>query len=733
MTALIMDSFDQYGTGAPGVANMLDGVWAAISNPGSSFNVGEPFWGPARTGTSCLVMAPSSSGANARVVVPGDPKVMFFSIGFALDFLPPFSAANVFDIRDNTNALQYSLVVNPTGSLSLYHGDVTGTLIATTAGTVIRAQTWHFIEAEINFSSGSFVLRVDDSDATGTPVISASINTTASNGLLGFSWAQVGGSAFGNYYIDDLFIRNNSGSVNNTWLGDRRVALLMADADTATAGWTPEYYKKFGAGVLRLANMLTNNNTPANANACISAAGATSLDVGANDFTLESFVRFENLPAAANYSTIFSRWDAVNNKRSYRLALGGSSFNNSCLQFDYSTDGTASTINTPIVFPFAPNLNEWYHIALVRASNELLLFVDGNQFGLPIPISATLFASGTAPFALGAENSTSGIVTNTYLIGMMDESRFTNGFARYTAPFAPPVVAFPRGSISDPEWADVAFLAGYDSGILDESSFARSFGAANGATSFIVNDGPIIGAFSTINKTIPDDNTFISAALTNAFGTLTMTTQPSNGNTVTVGTTNGTTAAVYTFKTSLSSAYDVLIDTTAENTLLNLVNAINLGPGIGTKYGTGTLANFDVSATQLPVGQIEAVALTAGTGGNSIASTATGTAATWGHSTLQGGANIPGPSAFKVQRPPPNTTIISAVQLTARAYKSDAGTCVIQNSLIGPLGGVLDGITHNVATNPGYYLDIIESDPDTSNPITPSTIVNGQIKINRTS
>lgn len=729
MSALFMDSFDNYGTNAAGVANMLDGVWAAV---GLNFSVGSPVWGTSRTGTSNLIMSPVSTGQVSRLVIPGSPAVMFFSLGFACDFLPPSTQVAVFDIRSVGNVVQHTLAINPTGSLTLYSGDIgSGTIIATTSGPVIRAQTWHFFEVEVNYSTGNFILRVDDPSATGTPVITATIATSKVNGFLGFTWNNAAGVGFGQYHFDDLFVRDNQGSVNNSWLGDRRIALLMTNADTATAGWTPRFYQKFGSGVGRFGNMTTNSNTPLNPNACITAVGNSSLDVSNVDFTMESFVRFEALPGSANYSTLFGRWDAINNKESYRLVLGGASFNNSCLQFDYTTDGTAGTIHTPIIFPFAPNLNQWYHIALVRASNELLLFVDGAQLGLPIPITDTIYSGGTEPFSLGAEAGASAITANTYLIGMMDETRFTNGFARYTSPFSPPASAFPRGS-GDAEWSDVVLLCGYNAGIVDESSFARTLFPNNGAIAFTVGDGSTVGTFSTINKAIPDDNTFISAALTSATGVLTMTTQPSNTQTVTVGTTDGSTAAVYTFKTSLSTAYDVLIDTTAENTLLNLFNAINAGPGIGTKYGTSTLANFDVSATQLPAGQIMVTALTAGTAGNSIASTSTATAATWGSSTLTGGASIPSASRFKVQRPPPNTTLISAVQSTVRAYKSDAGSCVVQSALIGPLGGVAAGATHNLATNPGYYLDIIEVDPDTSLAITPSTLINGSIQINRT-
>jgi hypothetical protein len=738
MTALILDGFDHYGSGPAGIANMLDGVWASVPTIyNTQFNVGFPSWGPARTGENCLICVPAEENpAVATIVVPGAPAIMYFSLGFALDFLPPTTMLNIFDVRDPSNVPYFCAAVTPTGAVAIHEGSdpSTGNQIAITAGPVIRSQTWHLIEAEVNFTAGTLTIRFDDVQASNTPAIIATIATGGANGLLGLlSYGLFNYQTQPNTYADDLFIRDSNGSVNNGFLGDRRIALLPVAADTSTAGWTPRFYQKFGTGVLQLANMQTNNPTPVNENANVMTPASTSLDTGSADFTLESFVRFELLPAAGAYATIFNRWDAINNHRSLRFILGGTSFNGGSLQVDLSPDGT--TVNTPIVYPFTPDLNRWYHIALVRASNELLLFVDGEQLGLPIAYTNALFSGGSEPFSWGAEVGTEfgapSTVANSWLTGMYDETRFTNGYARYTANFTPPATPFPRGTI-DTEWADVVLLCGYDTIIQDESSFARTLTAQNGATQFTVNDGAALGDYTTVNKLVPDDNTFLSASLTPSSNIGTMTTQPANGDTVTVGTTSGDTAAVYTFKTAIASAYDVLIDTTAQGTLTNLLNAINAGSGVGTKYGSGTLANYDVGASSLPAGQFMVTAQTAGAAGNSIASTATGTAFTWATSTLTGGLSIPGPSDFKVQRPPPNTTIISAMQLTVRAYKTDSGTCSLENAFIGPLGTVEDGAVHSLATNVGYYNDILENDPDTGSPISPATIINGKLRINRT-
>lgn len=729
MTALFMDGYDHYGTGTLSTTAMLAGPYSNMSA-----QCGSPPWGLPRTGTGCLVFGAATSGIQVnRRPLPTPGTHFFVSYGFAVDSLVN-GTNQIIGFLNGSATIIVTLAWTSTGSLIVQ--DSAGNVIGDTGGPVIVAENWHFMEIGIDTSAHTLVLRVDDASGTNTPVLSVSnaaiTGTIAQIGLLsgntGSTQSSVG-------YIDDLFMRDSLGTVNNGFLGDRRVATLFPNADTATAGWSPSFYKEFGQGILTNAFVSAGTNVIQNPNAYVGAVAATSLDIGAADFTLETMIRFDALPAASTYSTIFNYFGASTNQRSYRLILGGSSFNQGCLQFDTSTDGTSSTLQTMIQYPWTPLTNTWYHLALCRSAGQLLLFVNGQQFGLPITDARTYFSGGTQSFSIGIETfnlTNGGFLANTEFVGRLDETRFTNGFGRYTGPFSPPVAAFPRGTISDPHWAQVALLMGYDSGVQDESSFLRTMFAQNGAVSFSPSDGTAVGSYSTINKAVPDDNTFISASLFNASNILTMTTQPANTNTVTVGTKNGSTPAVYTFKTAITTAFDVLIDSTAQNTLINLFNAINAGAGAGTKYGTGTTSNFDVNAIQLPVGQIEVVANLAGTAGNSIPSTRTGTAASWATATLTSGASIPGPSSFKFQRPPNNTTIISAMQSTVRALKTDAGPGSIQSSLIGPLGGVANGAARNLTISPTYYADIYEIDPDTSAPITPTTIINGQVQINRT-
>jgi hypothetical protein len=115
-----------------------------------------------------------------------------------------------------------------------------------------------------------------------------------------------------------------------------------------------------------------------------------------------------------------------------------------------------------------------------------------------------------------------------------------------------------------------------------------------------------------------------------ATGTLTGTTI-ANGNTVTIG------GKVYTFRTVISLAYDVLVGATDSDSLDNLIAAINGGAGAGSTYGTGTVAHPDVSAAAGAGDTLDATARVAGTLANGIGTSATLSAGTWGAATLTGG------------------------------------------------------------------------------------------------
>lgn len=715
---LFAEGFATYGLGSTFPTssavyqNLLAGTYAECPSENNA-GIGQLPWDPANTD---IYFFNKDQPTPLRLVVSADPCIL--SVYYAVDQLPGVNGEGyAIAFRDASNVIIARLVCQSTGVMTLYDGGTN--ILVSTSGPVIVAETATHLEMKLT-ASGSFLLKVND-----VAVITASgLTFTGSGGTEQIGFVE-GPNAFGavaTQYISNLIVRDTNGSVNNDFVGDRRVATLFVNADDlAHQGWTAQPRHRFGTGIL---------DNRAAGNSCVTAANSTSTDLGSGDYTIEGSFRFFSLPTESNKAVLFGKWDETNNKRSYQLYMGGPALNSGVTAFRHSTNGAAGTVTTVFSYPWVPETDRWYHVAVVRTSGEVLFFVDGVQLGLPAADAATYYA-GSETTALGAQDDSGVPVANTAFTGFTDEFRLSVGVARYTSGFTPPIAAFPRGSLSDPDWSSVAWLSGWDSGLFDESAFARTLTAQNGSAVLTPDDGTF--NYQVLAKPTPFDDTFIEAALTQATGILTQTVQPANNATVTLGTTDGTTPAVYTWKTALTgAAFEVKIGASLPVSLANIVAAINASAGAGTLYGTGTTANFNVSASLLPVEQILVTALVAGTAGNAIASTTNDTNGSWGHATLTGGVDIPAYSAFYFQRPPNETTIIDSISLVHRDFKTDSGTANVQASFVGGGGGVAAGANNPVTTVPTYYRDTIEIDPDTSAALTPSTLVSGKIKLNRT-
>lgn len=716
MTAIFLEAFAHYGTGAVGIGHMLDGTWADAPTPLVFCTINTPSWDS--SGEPAFFNSVDGSGARYALKTPLLPILM--QCHFGLDALPQRNnSAKIFQWRNSGNSTLFYLTVQSTGTVEFRTGaDV---LLAATQSPVIVAENFHLIETKLDITGQTFELRVDQN-----VVIAASGLATGATAVAQITICGGGGGGLQDtaaLWMKDLIICDTNGSVNNDFNGDLRVAALFPNADGADQGWTPQYRHKFGNGILDIHSV---------ADSCIGCPNSASTDLGAGDWTLEGYFRIANLPTGSNKGQIIGKWDETNNRRSYQLYIGGPALESGNIVFRTSTNGTAGTVTESISYPWIPDTDTWYHIAVVRASGELLLFIDGIQLGLPIA-DATTYYAGIEPLSVGAQvEGAGGVVNNTHLDGWVDELRVTVGFARYTSNFSP-AGPWPRGGGSDPEWADVVLLCGFDSGLNDESSFARAVISLNGGAAYTPDDG--FAAYQSIYHHVPQDDTFVEAALLQAGSTLTLSAQPANNDTVTVGhyTNAGSHAAVYKFKTALASAFDVLIGANVAATLFNLRSAINLAAGSGTLYGTSTIVNDDVTAQGLPGSQMAVTADIAGTAGNAIASTSSLThGGGWTGTTLSGGANIPGTSSFFFDRPPLNTTIIKAVQIINRSFKTDSGDGSEQITFVGPLGGTEAGANNPLTITPVYRWDIFETDPDTSSNITPSTIVGGSVRINRT-
>lgn len=737
MSNILVEGFATYGVGGAGGSGftpqeaiaqaMLSGIWASRVDPGSGhWGIAQLPWDLANPDLYLYTdFANTSSGTQAwRRVLPSTLTVSYWSFFHACSQLPTFPTGRMIDFIDVSNVVRCSIQVQTTGALAIVNSAMT--VLAVTAGPVVLAQTAQHFEVKVDTVNGAVQIYVQ-----GVLVLNATgLAFTGAAGIAQFQvvWPAPGNS-LGDQYISHLIVRDTTGTVNNTFpMGERKVATLMVNSDDAAhQGWSSHPIHRFGNGVLDL----TIKNTALVQQQCgVTTVANTHLDLGNGDYTLEGQFRWQQLPQAALKSVLFGKWDETNNQRSYQLYLGGPTLENGLLVFRTSTDGTNGTVIEQLTWPFAPDPGTWYEFALVRSSGSLMLFINGVMQGLPVVDTRTYFA-GSAVFALGTECTLAAPDAGTLFQGWMDEWRVTKGFARYTGNYAPRTTAFPRNG-ADPQWGAVAWLSSWDLGVVaDDGPLALPLVALNGTAAVTPNDGNFF--YQDINQnSYPYDDNFIEASLIAATGTLTFTATPANGDTVTVATKAGATPAVYTFKTVLASAFDVLIGGSLVAAMTNLIAAINGTAGAGTTYGTGTTANLGVTAALLPTNQVLCTAQVAGTAGNAIPTTKVAANGSWGATTLLGGLNIPPFSQFGFQRLPSNTSLVDSLTIASRQWKTDAGVATSQMSLVGSGGGVLSGQTYPLTTTPTVIFDTIEHDPDNvTGPLSPTAVLLAKVRANR--
>lgn len=179
---------------------------------------------------------------------------------------------------------------------------------------------------------------------------------------------------------------------------------------------------KFGTASLLLDGNSDYISLPDNAN----------YELGANDWTIDCWIRINNLPGNDEYDYVFSKYQLTGNKRSYALALWNNGGTYKWV-FYYSTDGTAGTLGSVIVTT-SISANTWYHIAVVRYKNRLEIFQNGTSYGSYGGLISTTFYNNDIAFLIGAilPDSPTG-----FFDGWIDEFRLINGTAMYTSNFTP--------------------------------------------------------------------------------------------------------------------------------------------------------------------------------------------------------------------------------------------------------------------------------------------------------
>ncbi len=95
--------------------------------------------------------------------------------------------------------------------------------------------------------------------------------------------------------------------------------------------------------------------------------------------------------------------------------------------------GTSTVAGSAVLTGPTISTGAWHHIAIVRHSGTLTMYVDGTA--VTSATDSTNYISYN-PLTIGARYASNTSIS--YLNGYIDDLRITNGYARYTASFTPP-------------------------------------------------------------------------------------------------------------------------------------------------------------------------------------------------------------------------------------------------------------------------------------------------------
>ena len=321
----------------------------------------------------------------------------------------------------------YRMIFQGSGvSLTFYDGQAYYTNNAqglTTGGGISASNQWYHVAWVNNASVSSKIYINGVQTATG-----GALGFTATATFIGAS--NGGAEGFIGYIADMRIVR---GTAVYTGSFTPPTAPLTAIANTALL------ISATNAGII---DQTGQNNITTSGDAKISTAvkkynsgsvafdgtgdgllvpSGTNLDFGTGNFTIEMWVNFTN--ATSTWQAIISR--AYNISGGWRLYKYDSTN-----ELAWYAGGTAITTTGSTLAS-----NTWAHIAVVRNSGTITIYINGVNRGSGVEASS--YNPGNYAVEIGK-----GVVTSEYPVtGYIDDLRLTRGYARYTATFTPPTQA----------------------------------------------------------------------------------------------------------------------------------------------------------------------------------------------------------------------------------------------------------------------------------------------------
>ena len=391
-------------------------------------------------------------GSNDYLTVPSNTGFGFGTGDFTIEFWfngPQQTNTFFCCFRDGTNAT-YPHITTGTSTGKLRWGPE-----SLESTTVITDGKWH--HCAITREPGIIKVWVDGVMENSTTY--ASTNYSSSNPL------QIGKNSYGTNniigYISNLRVVKGTSLYTSTFTPSTTpltaisgTSLLTCQSnrfiDNSTNNFT----------ITKAGDVSVSPNIPFTANSSYSTYGSTYFDgtgdtlyipspttgfsFGTGEFTIEMWVY---KPSALNTVLLDARSSATANPWVFVIDASN---------FPYFYDGTSYTSSVAVT------LNSWNHVAVVRTSGVLKIFVNGVQ-GYSASYGTNL--DRTAGLVIGDTVHAAGP-----LLGYISDLRIVKGTAVYTTAFTPPTA--PLTAITNTQLLTLQYNGGAkNQGIIDNSNF----------------------------------------------------------------------------------------------------------------------------------------------------------------------------------------------------------------------------------------------------------------------
>ena len=240
MALLFIDGFDHYD---PQALDPFGDPWLARGK--AAYLSPQATRIPGRRPSSYAVRLPAGAGGGyVKNLETGRTSLI---VGAALRVAPFENTGEepvLLGVRDTTAQVTHLVRIGEDGRLKLYRRTGSGTSgwdqwISTSVMTA-AVRGWHYVELQVvqGTSNGTLNVRLN-----GVLAITLSAQNTTQGGgplLTAFVGAVPGQPCPVTVDVDDLYLADTSGTINNTFLGDVRVDALQAQANGAQNQWTVE-------------------------------------------------------------------------------------------------------------------------------------------------------------------------------------------------------------------------------------------------------------------------------------------------------------------------------------------------------------------------------------------------------------------------------------------------------------------------------------------------------------